>query len=155
MPTTHINNFKQLYEMGAWFGDTYMEKLQDITEKEAFTSPAKGVHSIAELISHVIYWRMPVIKALKGDKGFHASVDSPENWIPLDHLKVKGWKGILSDFEDSQKQLVKLLTDAKPEFFKGEYSPGNSWEYVTEGIVQHDIYHLGQLGLVKKMLRNS
>jgi uncharacterized damage-inducible protein DinB len=154
MNTTHINNFKQLYEKGAWFGDTYLEKLQDVTEQEAFTPPAKGIHSIAELISHVIYWRSTILKKLKGDKDYQGSVDSPDNWIPLDKLKAKGWQNILKDFDESQKQLVKLLGNVKPEFFKDQYSPGNSWEYVTEGIVQHDVYHLGQVGLVKKMLRS-
>jgi uncharacterized damage-inducible protein DinB len=153
MNSTYIKDLKQLYEKGAWFGDTYMEKLQDVSEKEAFTQPVKGVHSIAELVSHVTYWRSPIIKALKGSREYQASVDSPGNWQTLDNLKAKGWRNILKDFDESQNQLTKLLKDATPEFFKSEYSPGSTWEYVTEGIIQHDIYHLGQLGLVKKMLR--
>ena len=153
MNSNYIKDLTQLYEKGAWFGDTYMEKLQDVTEKEAFTQPVKGVHSIAELIAHVIYWRSPIIKALTGVKDYQASVDSPENWQTLESLKAKGWKNILKDLEESQKQLTTVLKDAKAGFFKGEYSPGNSWDYVTEGIIQHDIYHLGQLGLVKKMIR--
>lgn len=149
----YITSFTQLYEKGAWFGDTYMEKLADVTEKEAFTPPMKGVHTIAELVAHVIYWRSPIIKKLKGDKDYTASVDSPENWVSLDKLKSKGWKKILDDFAASQKELLKLLKDAKPGFYKEEYSPGNSWDYVVDGIVQHDVYHLGQLALVKKMIR--
>jgi uncharacterized damage-inducible protein DinB len=149
----YITNFTQLYDKGAWFGDTYMEKLADVTEKEAFTPPMKGVHTIAELVAHVIYWRSPVIKKLKGDKDYAASVDSPGNWQTLEQLKEKGWKNLLQEFAESQKQLLAALKNAKPEFFKEEYSSGNSWDYVTEGIVQHDIYHLGQLALVKKMIR--
>lgn len=149
----YIDSFHQLYEKGAWFGDTYMEKLQDITQDEAFTPPMKDVHSIAELVSHVIYWRTPIIKRLKGEKDYAPSMESPDNWVPLEKLKAKGWKKLLEEFEASQKELLTLLKGAKPEFFKGEYSPGNSWDYVTEGIVQHDVYHLGQLALVKKMIR--
>ncbi|HEX8060509.1 MAG TPA: DinB family protein [Cyclobacteriaceae bacterium] len=149
----HIKNFKQLYESGAWFGDTYMEKLADVTEKEAFTPPVKGVHTIAELVAHVIYWRSPIIKKLKGQKDYVGSVDSPENWVSLDKLKAKGWKAILNDFSESQKQLTTLLETTKPSFLKEEYSPGNSWDYVVDGIMQHDVYHLGQLALVKKMIR--
>jgi uncharacterized damage-inducible protein DinB len=130
-----------------------MEKLADVTEQEAFTPPAKDVHTIAELVAHVIYWRSPIIKKLKGEKDYAASVDNSDNWIPLDKLKAKGWKSLLKDFAESQNQVVSLLNDAKPEFFKGEYSEGNSWDYVVEGIAQHDIYHLGQLALVKKMIR--
>lgn len=147
------NQLRQLYEKGAWFGDTYQEKLQDVTSEQAFRQPHPGVHSIAELVAHVIFWRMPVIKKLKGEKDYVASVDDPANWPPLDTLKAKGWSALLKDFDDSQKQLLKLLANADEKFFESEYSPGNSMAYVTEGIIQHDIYHLGQLGLVKRMLR--
>lgn len=146
-------SFQQLYDKGAWFGDTYMEKLEDVTEKEAFTPPVRGVHTIAEIVSHVIYWRTPIIKKLRGEKEYTASVENPDNWVPLEKLKSKGWKKLLHEFEASQNELVALLKSAKPEFFEGEYSSGNSWDYVTEGIVQHDVYHLGQLGLIKKMIR--
>jgi uncharacterized damage-inducible protein DinB len=149
----YTTNFNLLYEKGAWFGDTYMEKLADVTEKEAFTPPMNGIHTIAELVSHVIYWRTPIIKKLKGEKDHVGSVDSPDNWVPLDQLKAKGWKSVLKDFAESQDQLMTLLSKAKPGFFNEEYSPGNSWDYVVDGIVQHDVYHLGQLALVKKMIR--
>lgn len=155
MNSTYITHFQQIYEQGAWFGDTWLEKLEDITEKEAFTPPAKGFHTIAELVAHVTYWRSPLIKKLSGAKDYKGSNDDPDNWVSPDRLKAKGWKTILKEFDDSQKQLLKLLKDAKPEFFESEYSPGSSWSYVTDGIIQHDIYHLGQLGLVKKMIRNS
>lgn len=155
MTSTYINNFNLVYEKGAWFGDTYLEKLEDVTEKEAFTEPVKGLHTIAELVAHVTYWRLPIIKKLKGDKNYQGSVDHPDNWQSPAKLKAKGWKTILKEFDESQKQLVKLLKDAKPGFFEEEYSPGNSWSYVTEGIIQHDVYHLGQIGLVKKIIRNA
>lgn len=153
MNSNYINNFNLVYEKGAWFGDTYLEKLQDVTEKEAFTEPVKGFHSIAELVAHVTYWRLPIVKKLRGDKNYQASGDSPDNWPSPEKLKAKGWKTILKEFDESQQQLVKLLNDAKPAFFEGEYAPGSSWAYVTEGIIQHDVYHLGQIGLVKKMVR--
>lgn len=155
MNSTYINNFKLVYEKGAWFGDTYLEKLQDVTEQEAFTEPLKGFHSIAELVAHVTYWRLPIVRKLKGVKDYMGSNDSPDNWPSLDRLKSRGWKTILKEFDESQQQLVKLLKDAKPGFFEEEYSPGSSWGYVTEGIIQHDVYHLGQIGLVKKIIRNS
>lgn len=155
MKSNYINNFKQIYDKGAWFGDTYLEKLEDVTEQEAFTVPHEGLHTIAELVAHVTYWRLPIVKRLKGEKDYRGVNESPDNWPSPDALKARGWKAILREFDDSQQQLVRLLNDAKPGFFEEEYSPGNSWTYVTEGIIQHDVYHLGQIGLVKKMIRNS
>ncbi|MEI9918809.1 MAG: DinB family protein [Bacteroidota bacterium] len=130
-----------------------MEKLDDVTEKEAFTPPMEGVHTIAELIAHIIYWRSPIIKRLNGDKDYVGKMDSPDNWPTLEKLKLKGWKELLKEFSESQKQILQLLSKAKPGFYEEDYKPGNSWDYVIEGIVQHDVYHLGQLALVKKMIR--
>jgi uncharacterized damage-inducible protein DinB len=144
----YIANFTQLYQQDAWFGDAYMEKLADVTEKEAFTPPVQGIHTIAELVSHVIYWRSVIIT------GIYPSMDSPENWPSLDTLKAKGWTNLLKDFAESQNKLIAVLKNAKPEYFKEEYKPGRTMDYLVEGIMQHDIYHLGQLALVKKMIRN-
>jgi uncharacterized damage-inducible protein DinB len=143
----YIKNFTQLYDKGAWFGDTYMEKLADVTEKEAFTRPMNDVHSIAELVAHVIYWRIPITKDT------YPSMESPENWPSLDKLKAKGWKKLLEEFAESQRLLLDRLAIAKPEYFKEEFKPGQTRDYLVEGIIQHDIYHLGQLALVKKMIR--
>ncbi len=155
MNTTYITQLTHLYEKGAWFGDTYLEKLQDVTEEEAFRQPSPGIYSIAELIAHVIYWRSPLIKRLSNEKEYAAKSDNPDNWPSVESLKKKGWKKILADFDESQKQLTRLLKQAPPEFFTEEYSPGNSWAYVTDGTIQHDIYHLGQLGLMKRMVRGK
>jgi uncharacterized damage-inducible protein DinB len=146
------NQLKQLYEKGAWFGDTYKEKLQDVTAEQAFRQPYPGVHSIAELVAHVIYWRLPLIKKLKGEKDYVGSVEHPDNWPPVDKLRTRGWPAILQEFDETQQQLIKLLATADQKFFDSEYSSGSPMFYVTEGIIQHDIYHLGQLALVKKML---
>lgn len=124
-----------------------------MTEQEAFEQPAAGIHSIAELIAHVIYWRTPLIKALQGKKDYKGSVEHPDNWRSPEQLKAKGWKELLKEFDESQHTMLSLLRNAKPEFFTSEYAPGRTWSFVVEGIVQHDIYHLGQIALVKKMLR--
>jgi len=150
---SYTRNFKEVYDGDPWLGESYMGKLEDVTDKEAFTPAMEGVHTIAELVAHVIYWRSPIIKRLKGEKDWVGKMDSPDNWPTLEQLKSKGWKKLLAEFDETQKQLTSLLTSVKPEFYKEEYKPGVSWDQLVEGVVQHDIYHLGQLALVKKMIR--
>jgi uncharacterized damage-inducible protein DinB len=149
----YLDNFKEIYNGDPWLGESFMGKLEDVTEKEAFTQPIHNVHSIAELVAHVIYWRSPIIKKLKGEKNYVGKMDSPENWLTLEELKAKGWTTLLEEFEQSQTELVALLRTAKPQFYLEDYKPGVSWFTMVEGVVQHDVYHLGQLALVKKMIR--
>lgn len=150
---SYTRNFTEIYGGDPWLGESFMEKLDDVSEKEAFTPPMKGVHTIAELVAHVIYWRSPIIKRLKGEKDYVGLMDSPENWPTLASLKVKGWEKLLEEFDESQTQLISLLKKVKPEFYKEQYKPGVTWDQMIEGVVQHDVYHLGQLALVKKMIR--
>ena len=150
---TYSRNFSEIYDGDPWLGESFMEKLKDVTEKEAFTPPITGVHSIAELVAHVIYWRSPIIKKLKGEKNYVGLMDSPENWPSIDSLKSKGWKKLLDEFSESQKELLASLKKVNADFLQEEYKPGVTWDQLIEGVVQHDVYHLGQLGLVKKMIR--
>jgi uncharacterized damage-inducible protein DinB len=148
----YIAQFKAVYDGEPWFGDSFKAKLKGVTEKQAFAKPNPGAHAIAELISHVIYWRTPLIKRLQNDLTSEASMDDEDNWMPLEKLKAKGWKKLMEEFEASQSELVLLLTRTPDRFLNEPFRHGQSMDVLVNGVLQHDIYHLGQLGLVKKMI---
>jgi len=54
----------------------------------------------------------------------------------------------------NQKELIGLL-DAKTDDFLQTQTPGHTYDFqfLIEGIVQHDIYHQGQIGVVAKQAR--
>ena len=81
MKTNYITSFQHLYESGAWFGETFQEKLKDITEKQAFTRPAPDLHSIAELVAHCICWRKHLVNNLRVANG--PSPDDEASWPSL------------------------------------------------------------------------
>lgn len=147
----YIHHFKTIYENEPWFGDGFKEKLKDVNERQAFVRPAEGVHSIAELISHIIYWRAPLLRYLQGDTKY-ASIEDEGNWLPVDKLKARGWKNLLTEFDQSQTELISLLSKTSDDFLNEPFRHGQNMQYLIDGVLQHDIYHLGQIGLVKKML---
>lgn len=152
MMTYYINHFQAIYDGEPWFGDSFQEKLSGLTEAEAFRRPSPEVHAIGELVSHCIYWRQPLIKLLQGDTAYKGSMKDEKNWLPLEKLKAKGWATLLKEWENSQKELISLLSKAPANFLEQPFRDSHTMRHLVDGILQHDIYHLGQIGLVKKSL---
>ncbi|HET9487871.1 MAG TPA: DinB family protein [Chryseosolibacter sp.] len=142
----------QVYHGGSWQGESYVGKLEDVDEGLAFTQPFPGVHSIAEIVWHCLYWRRVTIKRLEGDYRYRDETVERYNFLPVEDLRKRGWKSLTRELEDTQIVLQKILLVNNDNFLKQEYAPGYTYDYQVEGCIHHDVYHLGQIGLVKKIL---
>lgn len=148
----YIHQLEQLFTGGSWQGETFTEKLKNVNEELAFEQPVKGVHSIAEIVWHCIYWRTVFIKCMEGNFSYRNETIEELNFLDISALKQKGWKKIIAEFNNTRQRLIDLLGSIPDDFLLKEYRESHNLEYLAEGIVQHDLYHLGQIGLVKKIL---
>jgi len=149
-----INNlilqFEEVFNGLPWLDESFTKKFKLVNEENAFIRPQKEVHSIAEILSHLVIWRTEVLNRLKGNDR-QLSAESPENWISNNKLKKEGWEQLLSNFKQSQIELKSFLELQNDDFLELPYFDSN-YKYLVEGLLHHDLYHLGQIGLVQKML---
>ncbi|MFZ9005054.1 MAG: DinB family protein [Robiginitalea sp.] len=139
-----------------WVGPTYEQTLDKIDASQVFRRPLDNLHSVAEIISHLTFWRMETLLKIKYGTGSKTD-DCEENWLPTDQLQALGWKKLKSDYDRSLTLLIELLQDKEDDFLTREYYDPDfgglfPYEFVLTGMVHHDIYHLGQLGLIVKLL---
>lgn len=127
----------------AWHGPAVMEALAEIAPETATYRTQAHTHSVAELVVHMTAWRNFVIRKLKGEE-FEMTEE-------FNFPAPGGWQHDLSALMTSQQELLQSL-DNFPEGRLGEIVPGRSYDYYTllHGIIQHDIYHTGQIMLLKK-----
>ncbi len=88
----------RLMDGGSWQGESFSAKLADVTEEEAFRQPMPGVHSIAEIIWHCIYWKTVIVKRLEGDNDYRDRTMETMNFLPAEELKAKGWDTLKREF---------------------------------------------------------
>lgn len=140
-----------------WMGASYERKLNSIDESLVFVRPLPDLHSIAEILSHITFWREEALIKIKTGKGTKTD-DCEENWLSLEKLKAKGWSAIKDEYDKSLVALIALLKEKDDSFldelyydtdFKGEYA----YSFLINGMLHHDIYHLGQLGIIIKYLK--
>jgi len=151
----YARQLEQLYQGGSWQGESFVEKLKDVDEAMAFSAPLPGVHSIAEIVWHCIYWRTVAIKRLNGNDNYRDRTVEALNFLPVEELKERGWESLKREFEETQTSLIGILNAYNDNFLSKDYQTGYTYGYQVEGITHHDAYHLGQIGLVRKILSLS
>ncbi|MDC6385712.1 DinB family protein [Flagellimonas taeanensis] len=135
-----------------WYDDNLENKIEPISETQAFERPIPEVHSAAELIYHIWVWRMHAIKLLRGQES-KLGIESPENWKRNEALKKMGWKKLKANLRESQAELIAFLSDKNDDYLENNtYKPNHTLKYLVEGIIHHDLYHLGQIGITIKLL---
>jgi uncharacterized damage-inducible protein DinB len=143
--------FIAMYNGEPWYGDSICQILKSVTPAKAFWQPAGGAHTIAQIISHMIYWRQSLIKRLSGDPDYKPSMNSEDNWKSNDQLKRAGWKSLKKSLDESQELLLSLLGKQKDSILKKPYSDKATFDDLINGILQHDLYHTGQVAYLKSI----
>jgi uncharacterized damage-inducible protein DinB len=148
-----VSQFVTTYKGKPWYGSSITKILSDVTEKVALWKPTENAHSIAQLVWHMTYWRQALIKKLEGDLDYKASMESEDNWISPEKIRSVGWKNILEQLQESQEKIVKLLKKQDDSLLEKPYYKAVIYHEIITGILQHDIYHLGQIAYVKSIYK--
>ncbi len=142
----------EAYSGAAWHGPSVQEILRELTPAQAFSRPIPGAHSVWELVLHMSRWRVFVWNKVAGDHSFE--ITSPEqDWPRVDTNSPTAWKAALEELENTQQQLLEAL-ETFPDSRLSETVPGREYSYykLLHGIIGHDLYHTGQIALLKKMI---
>jgi len=99
------------------------------------------------------YWRQALIKKLEGDLDYKASMESEDNWSRPEKISSLGWSKILEQFQESQEKVVELLKQQDNSFLEKLYYKAVTYREILTGILQHDIYHLGQIAYIKSIYK--
>lgn len=138
-----IRQLERVFNGPAWHGPSVAETLDTLVE-ETKKSSFKNSHTILELIGHMTAWRKFVIARLKGDEAY--SVSDEMNFPSQTDLTKT-----IKQLKDSQQELISAI-GSFPEDRLKEKVAGKEYSYQTmlHGILHHDLYHLGQIGLLNR-----
>jgi uncharacterized damage-inducible protein DinB len=145
------DQIRRAFEGDAWHGDSILEILSAVDAKTAAAHPIKNAHSIWELVLHITAWYGAV---LRRSEGLAADLSDKQNFPPVTDSSEAAWRKAVEQLKTTYGQLVKAVA-AFPDSRLQEQVPGKREKYHTffynfSGIVQHELYHAGQIALLKK-----
>ena len=139
----------EAYDRAAWHGPTLRGSLRGVTEAQAAWRPGPGRHNIRELTVHAAYWKYAVRRRLLGTtRGSFALPGS--NWfeIPRD----RSWKDDLQLLGDEHRQLRAAISAYPASWLSKPIDrKKQTAAFSIRGIAAHDLYHAGQIQLLKKL----
>ncbi|MCA8975463.1 MAG: DinB family protein [Planctomycetes bacterium] len=147
-----IDQLDRAYRGPSWHGTSLRGTLRGLTTELALWRPGPDRNSIWQLVLHAAYWKYTVRRKLSGAaRGSfpRAGADFPLLPSPPDDA---GWKADLQLLDDEHAALrtaVEAITPGRLLDRRG------AWRLVdfVSGAAAHDLYHAGQINLLKKLLK--
>ncbi len=138
----------------AWHGDSLFEILDGVAAAQAAAHPIKHAHSIWDLVLHITAWDSAVRRRLTGEA---VDLSDEQNFPPVMDPSETAWRRALEHAKRVHNELVEAVA-AFPDERLSEKIPGKANEpdyynfyYMLHGVVQHELYHAGQIALLRKM----
>ncbi len=141
----------------AWHGPAVGELVYGVTAVEAAAHPVPGAHSIWEVVLHVTGWRNEVARRLAtGTLAEPAAGD----WPAVPAVNEANWAAAVAGLAASTDAVIGALATFPVERLGAQagdtrdptLGSGVTWAAMLRGLAQHDAYHGGQIGVLKKAL---
>jgi len=149
-PARIAEQLRRAFEGNAWHGPALLELLQDVDAITAAAKPLPDVHSIWELVLHIAVWDDAACRRLAGEKWQPTGV---ANFPLVPKPTAAAWRKAISRARRGHDTLVKTVA-ALPESRLRDRVPGKKYDFyfMLHGVVQHELYHAGQIAILKKAL---
>lgn len=151
------DQFQRAFEGQAWHGPSVLSLLTGVSVAQAAAHPIPGAHSIWELVLHIAAWERACKRRLEGDR---AQLTDEEDWVKVNDTSEAAWQSVKQELVDTHKQLLEAIASLDESRLDqpiiDEPETVFSTVYVTlHGGVQHDLYHAGQIAILKKALEGG
>jgi uncharacterized damage-inducible protein DinB len=136
----------------AWHGPAVLEVLDGVGPALAARRVRPKVHSIWELVEHVASWNEIVAERLAGRP---PKVTPEYNFPPVPRTTPAAWRATRRRLARSQARLRRAVARF-PEAKLGRRRPkvDYTWSVLIHGAIQHQLYHAGQIALLRRALGN-
>ena len=144
-------------EGDAWFGSNTTDLLAGVTARQAATRPSQSIHSIWEIVLHMTAWASEVERRLGGTS---PQVPAEGDWPKIADTSEGAWMATVEAYRATNRRLgtrIREFGEARWGEVVGEervpeLGTGVSWTEMVLGVLQHNVYHTGQIGLVRKLV---
>lgn len=153
MTETHLllTQLDQAYDRRSWHGTNLRGSLRGLTPEDAAWRIAPRRHNIHELIVHCAYWKYVVTRRLRGEKRGSFPLKG-SNWFPRERADEAALRDDLRLLEECHRRLRATVAGLDSRALQRPAADSRPAHWLVSGIIAHDLYHAGQIQLLKRMM---
>ena len=144
----------QAFDRRSWHGTNLRGSLRGVSLRDAAWRPAPGRHNIWELAVHAAYWKYAVRRRLTNEGRGSFPLEG-SNWFERpEKATTAAWNADLALLREQHRLLRQAVTSLEtPDLFKPAAGGRTSRFDLIAGVIAHDVYHAGQIQLLKRLMR--
>jgi len=144
---------KSVFREGGWIEVSLGDLLRSLTAAEAAAHPISGAHSTWEIALHLTAWHEAVRRRIGGEA---VELSDAEDWPSPAAATEASWQATLKKLEETYAALVDAIRTLQAGKLD-ETVPGRPFNFyvMLHGVMHHDLYHSGQVMMLRKALRHA
>ena len=148
------DQLRRILEGEAWHGPAVLELLSGVSAAQAASHPVAGAHSIWELVLHLATDYDLILRRLAGDG---RPLTAGEDWPACPEPTEEHWRQTVRELESKNRKLREAVRDFPAERLDDPLvaEPSHSAYAQFIGVTQHNLYHAGQIALLKRALAGT
>ena len=154
MSTTEVllASIDEAFDQPSWHGTNLRGSLRGVTREQAACRMNADRHNIWELVVHAAYWKYDIRRRLTGENRRSFSLEGSNFWPRPLEGSLAEWRRDLALLQSEHDQLRKAVAEF-PQPRWGRKAPGKPFTFagLVRGIAAHDLYHAGQIQLLKRL----
>ncbi|MEP7327200.1 MAG: DinB family protein [Gemmatimonadota bacterium] len=145
-----LEMLRQAWGPRSWHGTGLAGSVRGVPPAQAMWRPGPGRHNIWELVLHLAYWKYAVTRRLEGGPKGGFPRDGSD-WIAIADTSEAAWKADVKLLHAQHKALLETVSRFPARRLNlREKTRWTNREQIV-GIASHDLYHTGQIQLLKKL----
>lgn len=140
----------EAFNRNAWHGPTLWGALRGVTSEQAAWRPAPDRHNIWEIAVHAAYWKHMVRRRITGDRRLRFPLRGKDWFVRPAAAGESDWHADLGLLRNAHRELRTLVADLSPADLAGDRA-GERRAHMIRGSAAHDVYHAGQIQLLKRL----
>jgi uncharacterized damage-inducible protein DinB len=142
------DQLRRAFDGSAWHGPALLELLDGVDAATAAAKPVPHVHCIWELVLHTAAWDGAILRRLSGEK---LQLTKLQDFPLVGKPTEAAWRKAVADLKRTHETLVRTVAEL-PDARLWDRVPGKRYDFyhMLHGAVQHELYHAGQIAILKK-----
>ena len=147
-----IRNLQNVLTGTPWYGRAINILVKEVDPSSVHKKPNENSHSLIELLYHMITWAEFTLKSLEMVEENEINAVEKMDWREIDPV-VHSWEKGMAEFKVVHEKIIQLLKEKDDEFLKEKVNFRDfNYRFLLNGLIQHNIYHAGQVAYLKKQL---
>jgi uncharacterized damage-inducible protein DinB len=146
-------SMQEVFSGEPWYGKSVLEIFNGVDADKVYQKPNDQSHSMIELLYHMVTWVEFTLHRLEKQQNYDEDAMQTLDWRETNY-EYHTWNNGVAGFTAATNKVIALLKDCPDSLLdeKVDFRDYN-FRYLLNGLIQHNIYHIGQVAYLDKSLR--